>query len=668
MKPKDSAHTEPKYEPFRLSHKFVSEYAALTENPFGFDGLGEFVYMRTYSRLKPDGTKERWCDTVERVVNGTFNMQKRWITDNCLVWDESRAQRSAKDMFERIYTLKFCPPGRGLWAMGSPITEDKSLFAALNNCAFVSTIDMANNPSKPFVFLMDASMLGIGVGFDTRGKGSITIVNPTEPSGDVYVIPDSREGWVESMRLLLDSYFLPNHSRVEFDYSQIRAKDMPIKTFGGISSGPDCLRKLHVAIRSTLDLEIGKSISITNIVDLMNHIGVCVVSGNVRRTAEIAFGEACDEFLDLKNYDKNPERAAYGWTSNNSVFVKVGDDYHSICERIICNGEPGLAWIDNMRRYGRMCEAPNDLDYRATGGNPCLEQTLESYEMCCLVETFPNRHDSFEDFKKTLESAFLYAKTVTLGHTHWPDTNAVMMRNRRIGCSMSGLAQFIASKGMDELKTWCSEGYKAIKACDRRVSEFFAIRESIKTTSIKPSGTVSLLAGATPGLHYPISRFYIRRVRMSSTSEYIAPLRAAGFNVVPAEHCTSTMIAEFPTDAGAGVSALSEVSMLKQMELAAILQEYWSDNQVSVSITIPRNTTAAELESAIKKHETKIKGMSFIPDDPTVYPQMPYEEITRESYIQLKSTTRSVDYHNHKNVDNRDAVPERYCDGDFCVL
>ena len=106
----------------------------------------------------------------------------------------------------------------------------------------------------------------------------------------------------------------------------------------------------------------------------MNVIGRCVVAGNIRRSAEIAFGEAADqEFIDLKNYDKNPERMNYGWVSNNSIFADVGQDYSEIASRIAKNGEPGLAWLENMRKYGRMMDPPNNKDIRAAGGNPCLE-------------------------------------------------------------------------------------------------------------------------------------------------------------------------------------------------------------------------------------------------------------------------------------------------------
>lgn len=122
-------------------------------------------------------------------------------------------------------------------------------------------------------------------------------------------------------------------------------------------------------------------------------------------------------------------------------------NYEKICERIVQNGEPGFAWLDNMQKYSRMNGIIDNKDLRAKGGNPCLEQTLESYELCCLVETFPAKHKDLEDFKKTLKYAFLYAKTVTLGNTHWPESNRVLLRNRRIGCSMSGIIQFIAQRG-----------------------------------------------------------------------------------------------------------------------------------------------------------------------------------------------------------------------------
>jgi hypothetical protein len=111
-----------------------------------------------------------------------------------------------------------------------------------------------------------------------------------------------------------------------------------------------------------------------DIVDMMNIIGKCVISGNIRRVAEIALGEADDkEFIELKDYKLNPDRVEYGWVSNNSIYAELGMDYSQIAEKIRYNGEPGLCWLENMRAYGRMNDPPNWKDKRAAGGNPCLE-------------------------------------------------------------------------------------------------------------------------------------------------------------------------------------------------------------------------------------------------------------------------------------------------------
>ena len=161
-------------EKFKLSGNFIDKYKR-KKPPFGFNGLGELVYMRTYSRIKENGKNERWWETVQRVVEGTYSMQKNWIDSHQLGWNPWQAQASAQEMYDRMFNMKFLPPGRGLWAMGTSITEERGLYAALNNCAFVSTSTLKDDYSKPFCFLMDASMLGVGVGFDTKGAGEIIV-------------------------------------------------------------------------------------------------------------------------------------------------------------------------------------------------------------------------------------------------------------------------------------------------------------------------------------------------------------------------------------------------------------------------------------------------------------------------------------------------------------
>ena len=652
---------------FKLSDKFIEKYQKV-KPPFGFNGLGELVYMRTYSRIKDDGSNEQWWETIRRVVEGTYRMQQKHIDAYNLGWDSAHAQRSAQEMYDRMFNMKFLPPGRGLWAMGTSVVEDKGLTAALLNCAFISTEDMQDNPTEPFTWLMDCSMVGVGVGYDTKGAGSFTIkgINSKRPLTK-YVVSDDREGWVESTGMLLDHIF-SGRGPIEFDYSKIRPAGQLIKGFGGVAAGPDPLRELHERIMENIQKCAGEPISSRNIVDIQNMIGACVVAGNIRRSAEIVFGDPSDEeYIDLKNYKVNPDREAYGWTSNNSIFAELGMDYSKVAERTRINGEPGYIWLDNIRKYSRMNNGPDNKDHRACGTNPCVEQSLESKECCVLVESFPDKHEDIDDYKRTLKFAYLYAKTVTLGKTHWPDTNRVMLRNRRIGCSMSGIAQFIAHRGLHELKKWCEEGYKAIQEYDQVYSDWLAVPKSIKTTSVKPSGSVSLVAGATPGIHHPESRFYIRRVRLAIKSPLVTPLKKAGYKIEP---CVgqedSTLVVELPVDCGEGVRKVTELSIWEQFNLAAFMQKHWADNQVSCSVSFDPDKEGDQVVHCLNHFQYQLKGISLLPKhEEGAYKQMPYEEIDEETYKKMISGLKKV---NFSHVSGNEANIERFCDGVSCEI
>ncbi len=669
------------YKPFRLEPGFLGKYAKKRPN-FGFGGVGEVTYLRTYARERPDeGRRERWHETVARVVEGTFNLQKRYAQDNARPWSDYKAKKHAEEMYDRIFSFKFTPPGRGLWAMGTPITEERGLYAALNNCAFVST-DKLNTLDygfgKPFKFLMDMSMLGVGVGFDTLGAEKEVIVRgPDEKrSAENFVVPDTREGWIESTGRLIESYLL-GVSPIKFNYDNLRDSGEMIRGFGGKSAGAEPLKDLHESLEKILEDRKGWPIASTDIVDMMNIIGRGVVAGNVRRTAEIALGNFDDEeFLDLKNPSRHPEynngngnwEHPWRWASNNSIFAEVGMDYEEISKRIMQNGEPGLFWIENARKFGRMGDPENNRDWRVAGVNPCVEQSLESYELCNLVETFPNNHESLDDFKRSLKFAYMYAKTVSLAPTHWKETNQIMMRNRRIGNSMSGIAQLVAERGVDTLRQWADEGYKFIEELDKKYSEdWFAVPESIKKTSIKPSGSVSLVAGATPGVHWPVAGEYqIRRITFAKNDSLLPHLREAGYPVEDAVGDKYSVKVSFPIHTGKGVRSESEVSMWEQLSLTALLQEYWADNQVSSTIKFDRETEGPQIKHALEHFDSKLKGISFLPKEDHKFSQPPYEGISEKEYYDLVSNITPVDW-NSINLEG-DTEKVLGCSNEICEI
>lgn len=660
--------------PFHLAEEFLLSYA---DQEVEWGPVGYVVYKRTYARyqdpeaggafrLTQPGETEEWWQTVARVVEGTYEIQRRHCQQQGVRWDARKAQRSAQRMYQLIFDFKFTPPGRGLSMMGTPYIERHGS-AALNNCAYVSTENIDADFSGPFTFLMDMSMLGVGVGSDTRGAGAIDIVEP-ERTAEAHVIPDEREGWIEALRIVLEAY-VGSGSIPVFDYSKVRPAGARIRGFGGTAGGSAPLRRLlEVELPLILDPLVGKPVTGEAIVDIHNVVGKCVVSGNVRRSAEIMFGDPDDlTFLRLKDPevagDKMQGEGSWRWASNNSVFAKVGMDYVTAAGFTARAGEPGYFWLDNARDYGRMGDPPNYVDQRAMGGNPCLEQTLESYELCCLVETYPAHHASYAEYEETLKYAYLYAKTVTLLATHDQRTNRVMRRNMRIGLSQSGIMQNVARIGWRAHLEWCDRGYAEVKRWDRIYSEWFCVRESIKVTSVKPSGTVSKLCGATAGIHAPIGEYYILRIRFAKTSDLLAPLQAAGYPQVPcANNPETTVIVEFPVREENFYKAESEIPMWEQLTAAVQIQRWWADNQVSCTVKFDPETEGEHIASALALCEDGLKGISFLPHTHG-YVQAPQEVITREEYERRAAAVTPPDFRG-----NTAEVVDRFCDGAACEI
>jgi adenosylcobalamin-dependent ribonucleoside-triphosphate reductase len=667
---------------FRLLEEFVNKYKEI-EPPFGFsdaggNSLGEITFIRTYSRVKEDGTKERWHEVCKRVIEGMYSVQKNHAKENRLPWNDNKAQKSAQEAFQRMFELKWTPPGRGMWTFGTAMTMEKKNSAALQNCAMVSTRDIdRNDPGALFAWVMDALMLGIGVGFDTVGaEKEYPIYAPTEPSS-IYEIPDTREGWVESVRFLLNSFLRPNQHIQEFDYSLIRPLGAPIKGFGGVASGPQPLIDLHTRIRKVIGSRAGEKLDARAITDIINLIGTCVVSGNVRRSATLALGAAGDQdFINLKNSEVFPERNSFdpenpgwAWMSNNSISATVGMDYAKYTDLIVNNGEPGFVWLDVARNYGRLKDPADGKDYRVMGFNPCAEQPLESYELCTLVEVHLNRHETKEDFLKTLKFAYLYGKTVTLLPTHWQQTNGIMQRNRRIGTSLTGIASFADERGLPATREWMDEGYEKIRHYDHKYSEWLCVRESIRVTTVKPSGSVSILSGATPGVHWgPGGEFFLRAIRFGETDPMLHLFKAAGYKVEKDVVSANTQVVYFPVASG-HARAEKDVTLFEKIALAATAQKYWSDNGVSVTLSFDKETESKHVASALNMYEGQLKAVSFLPMGNTVYPQQPYTEITRDEYNSYIGSIKKIDWSAiYDGVDNLEALGENYCSTDVCEI
>lgn len=684
--------------PYRIPDHLIQDYIG-KEPEWPLD-ISKVTFYRTYSRKLANGKKERFSDVIRRCVEGSISLMLRQagsrgrlekIINRTMA---CKVDTLAVSMFQAMFAMKFLPPGRGLWTMGTAHSWETSS-VSLNNCAMISTKDLDTPGLTPFGFLMDVSMLGAGCGFDTRGAGSAVISGPTASEElNVYRIPDSREGWVESVDLLIRSY-LNGSPEVTFDYTLIRPAGAPIRGFGGVASGPEPLLELHGRIRSYLQRDVGSTISVRSIVDIMNAIGACVVAGNVRRSSLIAIGDHNDqEFSKLKDYQlpENSYRMAIGGYSNNSVVLNsetTAEQIDALVNQTVTNGEPGYLFLDRCITFGRMCEPPKPhLDKFAVGTNPCGEMTLESGELCNLVEVFPVKFDNVDDINewaKVFKLAYMYAKSVTFADAHNPVIQERIKRNRRLGISISGIAMLVEQMDPKKFHSKLDTIYRMIRNVDVDLSTSIGVPTSNKITTVKPSGTVSLVAGVTAGVHYPMGRYYLKRMRIAANNPLLKWAQASNIPTEPAVvnfkyneetggydpvYSKDTWIIEFPVKIQTAIRARDQVSVSDQIRIICNMQSYWSDNQVSATVTFndyERNEIKETLLEACQRKDFPLKSISFIRNSSTDYPQMPEEALTEEQYNSRVAAIKPVDITEYLD-DDVTGVGESGCTNDNCTL
>jgi len=493
-------------------------------------------------------------------------------------------------------------------------------------------------------------MLGSGVGFNIQRKyvdklpkvkRKIKIVRKDTNDAD-FIVPDSREGWVKLLGKVLKAHFYAGKG---FSYSTtcIRSKGALIKGFGGEASGPEELCQGLEQISTILNNRAGEKVRPIDCLDIMNIIGQIVVAGNVRRSAQIALGDPDDiEYLKAKRWDLGP---IPNWRamSNNSVVAETIDQLPDEFWQTYEQGEPyGLINLRLSRLVGRLGEDQYpDPDVEAY--NPCAEQSLAKDETCCLAEVFLSALESKEEFFKVLRYLYRICKHSLTLPCHLESTETIVHKNMRMGIGVTGVWQ-----ATDEQRSWLNEAYEYIREYDKEYSAKHGLPISIKLTTSKPSGTLSLLRGVTPGSNVsPAGPWFIRRVRVSASSPLVEVCKAHGYYVeyvkkFDGTNDQNTVVVEFPyaipehTPVAANISAVDQLNMIKHM------QTVWSDNSVSVTVTYKKEELPAIKEWLDKNYFDGVKTVSFLLYFGHGFMQAPYEDITKERYNQIKSKVRKI--------------------------
>jgi len=623
--------------------------------------IGYITYKRTYARrLKEDDVNsktEEFEDTINRELWAIDKQLKIKFTDE-----------EKETYFNSRMNLKWSPAGRFVWQLGTK-TVDKLGLPSLQNCAAC----VVDHPIRPFTWAMELLMLGCGVGFNIQKeyvyqipklqKKKIKIVRQDDASAD-FIIPDTREGWVRLLGKVLKAYF---YSGEGFTYSTqlIRSKGALIKGFGGVASGPEDLVWGMNEICKILNERTGKKLRPIDALDIMNIIGSIVVAGNVRRSAQIAIGDYDDlEFLKAKRWDLGP---IPNWRamSNNSVACDDTDLLPSEFWDTYQQGEPyGLINL----RLARLCGRLGEFQYSDAGiiaFNPCAEQGLHNNETCCLAEHYLPNYSSYEEFLQNLRLSYIVCKHSLALHCSIKETEDIVHQNMRMGIGVTGYLQ-----ATEEQRCWLSKAYKWLREFDVEYSKEHEFPVSIKLTTMKPSGTLSLLPGVTPGGHpSPAGPYYIRTIRIASNSPLIETCRKHGY---PMEYQInfdgtedkSTIVVSFPCKVPEGTPIAATFSWKDQLDVVKRLQTDWSDNSVSVTVYYKKEDLEDIKKYLSENYKDNFKTLSFLLYNDHGFKQAPYQTISKELY---EAMIKDVDPITSATVHERDFEIEN-CDSGVCPI
>lgn len=621
-----------------------------------WSSVGYLTYKRTYARRLDENDvnspTEEFPDTVERVIKACDEQLKCGFSK-----DEEQRLRNY------LLGLKGSVAGRFWWQLGTD-TVDKLGLSSLQNCAF-RTVD---KPVEPFTWAMDMLMLGSGVGYNIQ-KENVNKLPPvnldfkcpirSSDSGADFIVPDSREGWVALLGKTLKAAFLAHSSgKQTFSYSTqlIRSKGAPIKGFGGTASGPEDLVWGIEQISKVLEKRAGKQLRPVDCLDIMNIIGAVVVAGNVRRSAQIAIGDADDvEYLLAKRWDLGNIPSWRAMSNNSVVCHDIGDLHDFFWDGYEGKGEPyGLINLKLSRKIGRLGETQYP-DPKVQGYNPCAEQSLADGETCCLAEVFLPNISSKEELLDVCTLLYRINKHSLALQCHQKVTEAIVHENMRMGIGITGVLQCT-----EEQKSWLNETYGKIREYDNEYSAKNGFNKSIKLTTVKPSGTLSLLPGVTPGCHPAYARYMIRRIRISSNHSLVQVCKDHKYHVEYQQNFDgtedrSTVVVSFPFRHPDHAVLAKDMTAISQLETVKWLQEVWSDNSVSCTVYY-RPEELPEIKKYLKKnYKTNHKSLSFLLHSEHGFKQAPLEEITEEQYNELVANTRTITAIDEANIGLDDA-------------
>ena len=606
------------------------------------------VYMK-YAKFVPElNRRETWVELVSR--NKEMH-QKRY----------PNIKEEIENVYKMVYDKKILPSMRSLQFGGKPIEISPN---RVYNCAYMP-IDHPDAFSETMFLLLG----GTGVGFSVQ-KHHIEklpeIKRPNPSRTRRYLIGDSIEGWADAIKVLVESYLGVKSSTPIFDFSDIRQKGSLLVTSGGKAPGPqplkDCVHNITKVFENKKD---GEKLSPIETHDIVCHIADAVLAGGIRRAALISLFSADDEeMISCKSGNWWEQNAQRGRANNSAVLLRhkiTKEFFMDLWKRIELSGagEPGIY-------------LSNDKDW---GTNPCCEIALRPNQFCNLCEVNASDIESQEDFESRVKGA-AFIGTLQAGYTDFHYLRDVWKRTTEkdalIGVGMTGIGSGVVL-GYD-----MKAAAEIVKLENERVAKLIGINKSARSTTVKPSGTSSLVLGTSSGIHAWHNDFYIRRLRVGKNEAIYPYLLNNHPELVEDEFFRphDTAVISIPQKSPQG-SILRHESVFQMLERVKKVSQEWvrsghrtGQNTHNVSATISVKEDEWDLVGEWMWNNRKFyNGLSVLPYNGGTYTQAPFEDCTEEDFERLLSTLEDVDLTKVIELqDNTDLRGEIACGANGCEI
>jgi ribonucleoside-triphosphate reductase len=609
--------------------------------------LSDIVVYNKYAKYLPNKQRrETWRELVTR--NKEMHQEKF-----------PNLKEEIEDVYQLVYDKKVLPSMRSLQFAGKPIDINNS---RIFNCSFLPIDDW-----RAFSEVMFLLLSGCGVGYSVQKHHieklpEIRIPRKTRR----FLVGDSIEGWADSVKVLLKSYFGITTARPVFDFRDIRPKGAELITVGGKAPGPEPLKECLFQIQKVLDRKKdGEQLTSIEAHDIICHIADAVLSGGIRRAALISLFDLHDnEMLTSKHgawWELNPQR---GRANNSAVVIRSKvrkKDFFELWGKIVASnsGEPGIYFSD-------------DKDW---GTNPCCEIALRPFQFCNLTEINVSNIESQEDLNKRVKAgAFL--GTLQAAYTNFHYLRDIWKRTTEkdalVGVGMTGIGSGIV------LKYNLEEAAKEAKKTNEKIANILGVNKAARVTTVKPSGTSSLVLGTSSGIHAWHNDFYIRRMRLGKNEALYQYLSQKHPELVEDDFFKPNIqaVVSVPQKAPKGAIYRTE-SPMDLLERTKKFNVEWvkaghrkgaNTNNVSATISVKQEEWDSVGEWMWKNKNT-FNGLSVLPYDNGSYTQAPFEDITEDKFKEMESHLNNIDLKQIVEMtDETDLKDQAACAGGACEV